>query len=101
MHGPINVKSPNNTSKWQMGFNSAFKVLTRKPPHFEVRRIRRTDCLTISWVVTGSGVTSAVTSHFCHPSCVQTVQWFRLRKLSTCSRSGKLIPADDELIVEF
>jgi hypothetical protein len=28
MHGPINVKSPNNTSKWQMGFNSAFKVLS-------------------------------------------------------------------------
>jgi hypothetical protein len=28
MHGPINVKSPNNTSKWQMGFNSAFKGLT-------------------------------------------------------------------------
>ena len=27
MHGPINVKSSNNTSKWQMGFNSAFKVL--------------------------------------------------------------------------
>jgi hypothetical protein len=27
MHGPINVKSPNNTSKWQMEFNSAFKGL--------------------------------------------------------------------------
>jgi hypothetical protein len=27
MHGPICVKSPNNTSKWQMGFNSAFKGL--------------------------------------------------------------------------
>jgi hypothetical protein len=27
MHGPINVKSPNNTGKWQMGFNSAFKGL--------------------------------------------------------------------------
>jgi hypothetical protein len=27
MHGPINVKSPNNISKWQMGFNSAFKWL--------------------------------------------------------------------------
>jgi hypothetical protein len=27
MHGPLNVKSPNNTSKWQMGFNSAFKGL--------------------------------------------------------------------------
>jgi hypothetical protein len=27
MHRPINVKSPNNISKWQMGFNSAFKGL--------------------------------------------------------------------------
>jgi hypothetical protein len=27
MHGSINVKYPNNTSKWQMGFNSAFKGL--------------------------------------------------------------------------
>jgi hypothetical protein len=27
MHGPIKFKSPNNTSKWQMGFNSAFKGL--------------------------------------------------------------------------
>jgi hypothetical protein len=27
MHGPMNGKSPNNTSKWQMGFNSAFKGL--------------------------------------------------------------------------
>jgi hypothetical protein len=28
MHIPINVKSPSNISKWQMGFNSAFKGLT-------------------------------------------------------------------------
>jgi hypothetical protein len=27
MHIHINVKSPNNISKWQMGFNSAFKGL--------------------------------------------------------------------------
>jgi hypothetical protein len=27
MHAPINVKSPNNISKRQMGFNSAFKGL--------------------------------------------------------------------------
>jgi len=27
MHGSINFKSPNNTSKWQMGFNSEFKGL--------------------------------------------------------------------------
>jgi hypothetical protein len=32
MHGPINVKTPNNTSKWQMGFNSAFKGLILKYP---------------------------------------------------------------------
>ena len=30
MHGPMNVKSPNNTSTWQMGFNSAFKGLNNK-----------------------------------------------------------------------
>jgi hypothetical protein len=30
MHGPINVKSPINTNKWQMGFNSAFKRLMQK-----------------------------------------------------------------------
>jgi hypothetical protein len=29
MHLPINVKSPNNISKWQMGFNSAFKGLRK------------------------------------------------------------------------
>ena len=28
MHGPINVKSPNNISEWQMGFNSEFKGLS-------------------------------------------------------------------------
>jgi hypothetical protein len=31
MHGPIRVKSLNNTSKWQMGFNSAFKGLMFHP----------------------------------------------------------------------
>jgi hypothetical protein len=29
MHLPINVKSPNNISKWQMRFNSAFKGLNK------------------------------------------------------------------------
>jgi len=27
MHGTINVRSPNNTSKWQMEFDLAFKGL--------------------------------------------------------------------------
>jgi hypothetical protein len=35
MHGPINVKSPNNISKWQMGFNSAFKGLRKLLYHSE------------------------------------------------------------------
>jgi hypothetical protein len=30
MQAPMNVKSPNNISKWQMGFNSAFKGLRSK-----------------------------------------------------------------------
>jgi hypothetical protein len=30
MHGPMNVKFHNNTSKWQMEFNSAFKGLNNK-----------------------------------------------------------------------
>ena len=32
MHENINVKSPNNISEWQMGFNSAFKGLTGSGP---------------------------------------------------------------------
>jgi hypothetical protein len=40
MHGPINVKSPNNTSKWQMGFNSAFKGLISK-----MLKMNRTDII--------------------------------------------------------
>jgi hypothetical protein len=40
MHGPINVKSPNNTSKWQMGFNSAFKGLIKHSSHFSKRIFR-------------------------------------------------------------
>jgi hypothetical protein len=28
MHGPINVKSPNNSNKWQTSFNSTFHGLT-------------------------------------------------------------------------
>jgi hypothetical protein len=38
MHGPINVKFPNNISKWQMGFNSAFKGLMELAHGFEMNR---------------------------------------------------------------
>jgi hypothetical protein len=45
MHGPINVKSPNNISKWQMGFNSAFKGLNnvRTTLAWDVRRLQSED----------------------------------------------------------
>jgi hypothetical protein len=33
MHGPINVKSPNNISEEQMGFNSVFKELILESTH--------------------------------------------------------------------
>jgi hypothetical protein len=44
MHGLINVKSLNNTSKWQMGFNWAFKrliTLREKPGNILVHCIRQ------------------------------------------------------------
>jgi hypothetical protein len=37
MHGPINLKSPNNINKWQMGFNSAFKGLTNTEKYYFFR----------------------------------------------------------------
>ena len=37
MHGPINVKSPNNISEWQMGFNSAFKGLMTYPVYTHIK----------------------------------------------------------------
>jgi hypothetical protein len=40
MHLPINVKSPNNISKWHMGFNSAFKGLISMPGTFNAEQIR-------------------------------------------------------------
>jgi hypothetical protein len=33
MHGPINIKSPNNINEWQMGFNAAFKGLNPTQYH--------------------------------------------------------------------
>jgi len=35
MQGPINVKSPNNISEWQMGFNSAFKGLIQQTQNWK------------------------------------------------------------------
>jgi len=56
MHVPINVKSPNNISKWQMGFNSAFKGL---------RYIKHSVCQWVCdmWSVTSVSEQSALGSY--------------------------------------
>jgi hypothetical protein len=41
MHVLINVKSPNNISKWQMGFNSAFKGLIVDRSDYPMTSVRR------------------------------------------------------------
>jgi hypothetical protein len=41
MHGPIKVESPNNISKWQMGFNSAFKGLIGGERHLQTWAVLR------------------------------------------------------------
>jgi hypothetical protein len=52
VHGPINVKSPNNTNKWQTGFNSAFKGLTFKNSVFCL------DCSYVFYVVLRTAIIS-------------------------------------------
>jgi hypothetical protein len=48
MHGPINVKSLNNTSKWQMEFNSAFKGLMRESQFDELCGLGQ---ITVLWAI--------------------------------------------------
>jgi hypothetical protein len=59
MHGPINVKSPNNTSKWQIGFNSSFKELTEwtwSLGHWRLCKSRQGAILPMVAVRTGESV---------------------------------------------
>jgi hypothetical protein len=52
MHGPIKVKSPNNNSKWQMGFNSAFKGLRRHIGTTSVKEICSfTNCVKVKFTL--------------------------------------------------
>jgi hypothetical protein len=49
MHLHINVKSPNNISKWQVGFNSAFKGLKNKI-ELEKCRINSERRAAVGWI---------------------------------------------------
>jgi hypothetical protein len=84
MPGPINVKSPNNTSKWQMGFNSAFKGL--------INTHRKNTQVQIRWVEeTGMGLCSGVlrvvaddpSLYICVTALMTAGRW---SKLTTCIR---------------
>ena len=59
MHGPINVKFPNNISKWQMGFNSAFKGLMWKSGWPSLTTVLQS---TVKW--------NLKASKFCQQYCV-------------------------------
>jgi hypothetical protein len=58
MHGPINVKSPDNTSKWQMGFNSELKGLTSVTATKSITRITTEYANITSFSVQNEPVTS-------------------------------------------
>jgi hypothetical protein len=55
MHGPINVKSPNNTSKWQMGFNSAFEGLINETTNVSSSKdtSKLKQCVSSDWIASG------------------------------------------------
>jgi hypothetical protein len=65
MHVPINFKSPNNISRWQMGFNSAFKGLKDK---IVLRNKKQID--TLFYLSSFLHSTSTCFGNICSPSSV-------------------------------
>jgi hypothetical protein len=69
MHGSVNVKFPNNTSKWQMEFNSAFKGLNLNfldflfKKHSNFIKIRPVEA--VLFHEDGHGATNSRCSQFC------------------------------------
>jgi hypothetical protein len=82
MHLPINVKSPNNISKWQVGFNSAFKGLNFRLEFLAAMLMK----IQVSW---------HVTPFWCHKiTNVQRNSTFRVsnsRIFFVCSKSPKIL----------
>jgi hypothetical protein len=69
IHGPINVKSPDNTSKWQMGFNSAFKEVT---------------CLTFRMNLTKFGSALSLTDEWNYGRWITVLIFSRTLKYTPC-----------------
>jgi hypothetical protein len=61
MHGPMKVKFPNNTSKWQMEFNSAFKgfIFARVLRNYSVNYVLE-DVISIATLLPNISVTTNV-----------------------------------------
>jgi hypothetical protein len=69
MHLPINVKSPNNISKLQMGFNSAFKGLRHTSTRIQIRLLLSVHpiCFTrLTWRTSADDTTSHEPNTFCN-----------------------------------
>jgi hypothetical protein len=66
MNGPMNVKFPNNTRKWQMEFNSAFKGLMFLVPC--ISRVSYRDAAEVVRDVTLCQQASTVTDTSLHPT---------------------------------
>jgi hypothetical protein len=66
MHGPINVKTSNNISKWQMGINSAFKGLS-----FVFKRLIRRLVIIICQVLKNCKIRSSVNPMKCTSTITQ------------------------------
>jgi hypothetical protein len=75
MHGPINVKSPNNTSKWQIGFNSAFKGLSSVLRTLLCIRSLELKERLLQWAL--HCTSSATVNEPGIPVCTMTILWAR------------------------
>jgi hypothetical protein len=75
MHLPINVKFPNNISKWQMGFNSVFKGLIVLPLFCAVQEV----LVPASYIPLPKLVTvvliASVASRYFQTGCISTSQY--------------------------
>jgi hypothetical protein len=92
MHGPINVKSPNNISEWQMGFNSVFKGLTavasckewsssqKADPahHTSLSDGRQCSDMPLLWITTGCSKNENVLKLKDVWRCTQNIFFFKL-----------------------
>jgi hypothetical protein len=80
MHLPINVKSPNNISKWQMEFNSAFKGLISISPYTKLNAVTYRRTRIYIWKRRQYKLRVSATDI----SCYLIINCFRIRRVRKC-----------------